>query len=151
MSNFNGTARSNYFKVKNAEVFMAWVETLPDVIILEETATPDGIPMYALLSEDCDTGCFPTWYAQLDEDDVEDELEVGGDEIEIDWKADLGAHLADGEVCVLMEAGAEKARYISGWALAFDNTEKPAVTVRLSDIYARAEAAFGAKPTPAEY
>ncbi len=135
MANFNGTARSNYFKVKDIAAFDAWVESVPGLV-----SSPAG-DMQMIYSDDPDEGCFPAYYY----DEATDES------IDIDLISDISEHLADGEVCVLMEAGAEKLRYISGWAVAFDNTDKPAVRVSLNDIYDLAKAAFGVIPTDASY
>ena len=140
MSNFNGTARSNYFRVKNAEAFVEAMLALPGVGVWTKTGE-DGVVRHAVSSEDCDTGTWPTT-GYNDETD---------EEIEYDMPTEIAPHLMDGEVCVLMEAGAEKLRYISGWAVAFDNTDRPCVYVSLGDIYAKAEEAFGAKPTEAIY
>lgn len=49
-----------------------------------------------------------------------------------------------------MEAGAEKMRYISGWAQAV-HSDGRTVELRLSDIYVKAEEAFGVIPTDASY
>ena len=143
MSNFMGTARSNYFLVKDVEAFKEWAWALPDIRILEQETENPGVSRYGILS-DGDEGCFPTYYFALNEGDE-------GDDVEIDWKADLGVHLQDGEVCVLMEAGAERTRYIAGWTIAFDNTDKPQVEISLDSIYALAETAFGVEPTRASY
>ena len=49
----------------------------------------------------------------------------------------------------MMEAGAEKLRYISGFAFAFNNKGEE-ITIRLSDIYERAKD-LGTNITAAEY
>src|SRR5213075_3124435 len=61
---------------------------------------------------------------------VNDQDEVEG----IDLAAELAAHLEDGWVAVLMEAGAEKCRYVAGWALAV-NSKGETRHVSLEDIY----------------
>ena len=138
MSNFNGTARSNYFRVKDEGAFEAAMAALPDIKVW--TKESDGALRYAVSSDNGDTGCWPS--CKYDE--------VGEDE-EIDMPDEIKPHLMDGEVCVLMEAGAEKLRYVSGWAVAFDNTDREVVGVSLNDIYGKAVAAFGAIPTDASY
>lgn len=135
MSNFNGTARSNYFRVKDAESFKEAMGALPDIDVWEK----DG--KFAISSDDPDTGTWPTSGYNYETDE----------EVEYDMPTEVAPHLADGEVCVLMEAGSEKLRYISGWAVAFDNTERPVVRVSLNDIYAKAKEAFGVEPTDASY
>jgi len=144
MSNFNGTARSNYFRVKDVEAFKEAMEALPAINVWEK----DGL--FAIYSEDPDTGTWPSWMIR-DDPDPDEEGAFIQDEYEIDMPTEIAPHLADGEVCVLMEAGAEKLRYISGWAVAFDNTDRPVVRVSLNAIYAKAKEAFGVEPTDASY
>ena len=68
---------------------------------------------------------------------------------ERDLIIELSGHLADGWVAILMEAGAEKLRYVSGFAIAVNN--RGAIeTVHLSDIYEKAQW-LGGHLTPAEY
>lgn len=135
MANFNGTARSNYFLVKDIAAFQAWVESVPGLV-----SSPTG-DLQMIYSDDPDEGCWPCHYYDDDKDE----------EVEVDMVNSITEHLADGQVCVLMEAGAEKVRYISGWAVAFDNTDKPAVRVSLNDIYDLAKAQFGVMPTDCSY
>ena len=140
MSNFNGTARSNYFRVKDAESFKQAMGALPDIRVWSR-AGPEGAENFAIASDNPDTGTWPT-YGYNDETD---------EEIEYDMPTEIAPHLADGEVCILMAAGAEKLRYIGGWAVAFDNTDRPVVRVSLNDIYDMAKVAFGVEPTDASY
>jgi hypothetical protein len=148
MSNFNGTARSNYFRVKDADAFVAAMVALPDIKVWTKV-DDNGVVRHAIASDDADTGCWPGWMQ------VESMGEPGGDEIEEDREIympdEIAPHLMDGEVCVLMEAGAEKLRYISAYALAFDNTDREVVRVSLNDIYHKAKDAFGVEPTDATY
>ncbi len=140
MSNFNGTARSNYFMVKDPEAFKEWVMSCPNLGFWEK----GGGTTYAVYSDDPDTGCWTM--------EVEAEKSADGEEVSAYFNLIDGLipHLQDGQVCVLMEAGAEKMRYISGWAQAFDNTGKT-VLVSLGDIYTKAKEAFGVGPNEAEY
>ena len=144
MANYIATARSNYFRVKNREAFLEWVETLPDVEVVTKTTTV-GISAdtyYALLSDDPDNGCFPAW--RFPED--------GSDEIEIDLAQELSEHLVEDSIAILMEAGAEKQRYICGYAIAV-NSAGEKVEIFLGDIYLLAAERFGEGPeiTAAEY
>lgn len=132
MANFYGTARSNYFKVKDANAFKAWVETVPGLGFWEHEGT------FGIYSDCPDSGCWPS--ARWDDD--EDEY--------FDLVAELAEHLADGEVAVLMEAGAEKLRYISGWAVAVHSSGEY-VCVSLDDVYKLAVEKFGVRPTEASY
>jgi transcriptional antiterminator Rof (Rho-off) len=68
---------------------------------------------------------------------------------EFDFALLLAAHLADGEVAVAMEAGAEKLRYVNGFAFAV-NAAGDVRSVSLDDIYALAED-LGPNVTVAQY
>lgn len=138
MSNFRGTARSNYFLVKDADAFKAWVASIPSLALWEQPSLDPAVIRYAVYSECPDNGTFPT------------SREEDGQDVEVFYPQDLGEHLADGQVCVLMEAGAEKRCYISGWAQAFTNTCEP-IWISLNDIYARAFDKFGITPGSAAY
>ena len=150
MANFYGSARSNYFQVKNAQAFKGWVQTVPglglwetDQSQLDGTKTEEERTLLAhnfgIYADDANSGGWPSM--------IEDE--EGGFQ-DIDLIAALSPHLADGEVAVLVECGAEKLRYICGNAVAFDNTGK-VVQVNLDDIYTKAFQAFGVKPNDATY
>ena len=72
------------------------------------------------------------------------------DEVEeIDLAGELAVHLEDGWVAVLMEAGAEKCRYVANWALAV-NSKGETRRVSLEDIYELA-GQIGEHVTEAEY
>ena len=135
MANFYGTARTNYFKVKDEEKFKEFVNSMPDLHLIE-----DGEGRFGFYSESPDSGCFPSsyWDDETDED------------IDIDIVGETAEHLAEGEVAIFMEAGAEKCRYINGWATAVNHTGEY-VNISLMDIYKLAKEKFGIKPTLAEY
>ena len=121
MANYYATARSNYFAVKDEEAFMAWAATVPDVSVV--TRQTDGNKLFALLVDDGDYGGWPSF--RYDEDtDEESEICILGE---------LADHLAPGHVAVLMEAGAEKLRYVTGWAGAV-NDQGEMIQLCLSDI-----------------
>ena len=150
MANFYGAARSNYFEVKNPQAFLAWVETVsglgcwkadPAPIQSEESEAEKQRRnrIFKVYSTDGDTGCWPST--------IEDD---NGDFVDFDLVTDMAPHLADGQVAVLMESGAEKLRYVCGNAVAFTNEGK-VVQVNLDDIYKKATEAFGVSPGPATY
>lgn len=150
MANFFGTARSNYFRVKDSETFKAWVKKVPGLGVWETSqATIDFAEteeekrrlacVFGIYSNDGDSGCWPSSF-----EDEEGEYQ------HIDLIITIAPYLADGQVIVMMETGAEKLRYVAGNAVAFDNTGK-FVQVNLNDIYDKAFQAFGVKPTAAEY
>lgn len=101
MANFNGTARSNYVKVKDVAAATAALEPFGNEIHKH----PDNADYIAIFGGCYDTGIFLT---TMEDDD--------GDDIELDFAAWAQEHLAPGQVLVLMTAGAEKQRYVSAWA-----------------------------------
>jgi len=137
MANFYGTARTNYFKVKDIEAFKDFVNSLSNCTLLEDVGK-DEQKLFGFYS-DCDSGCFPSSYNE-ETDEHED----------IDIVEETAKHLAEGEVAVFMEAGGEKCRYISGWATAI-NDRGDSIYLSLNDIYKMAEDKFGVKPTMAEF
>jgi hypothetical protein len=62
----------------------------------------------------------------------------------------LSTHLAEGSVAVIVEAGAEKLRYVHGHAVAV-NSKGEQLCIGLGDIYEMAEKRFGGEVTRAEY
>lgn len=66
--------------------------------------------------------------------------------------SELAEHLQDDSVAVLMEAGAEKLRYVAGWAAAV-NAKGEVVEIGLHAIYDMAKQKFGddVEITVAEY
>lgn len=134
MANYVGYARSNDFRVRDAAVFLAWVETLPGVV-----ASREGEDRFTLLVEDGDDdGGWPN-------------CRYEGEDEEIDLHAELAGHLAEGEVAVLQEAGAEKLRYLVGYAVAVNHRgEKLAVSI--DDVYEKVrEAGWGSDVSTATY
>jgi hypothetical protein len=133
MSNWYGTCRSNYFRVKDVDAFAA-------MLGLHEARLIEADGKVGFVSED-EYGSIPS---RFDEDDE------SADQISI--LDEIAEHLAEHEVCVVLEAGSEKARYITGDALAIAWTGER-VKLSLSDIYAVAQAEFGgdAQVTEATY
>lgn len=123
MANWNGTARSNYFRVKDKDAFR---EALKPYEIRVWDSTYDTT-LVAIASEDGDTGDWCCY------DDDMNEIPI--------WEL-VAPHLQDGQVAVFLSAGAEKMRYITGSAMAVTNKGEP-VGVYLSDIYNKAAAFFG--------
>lgn len=134
MANWYGSARSNYVRVKDDEAFRAWVATLPDVNLVERDDT------FALLvGRASDSGGWPSF-----------RFGPEGEDEEIDLAAEIAAHLAPGEVFVYCECGAEKLRYLTGWATAVKDTGET-LHVSLDDIYALVEEHWNCVPTTATY
>lgn len=134
MANYYESARSNYFLVNDVEKFKEVIDTING---LEIVSKPDdeGNTLVALLGDE------EFWPSTLVTDDL--------DEIEIEWEDIFKEHLADNWVAIFMGAGAEKLRYVNGWAVAYNNNgESKAIT--LEDIYDLAKG-LGSQVTHASY
>ncbi|MDX5895172.1 hypothetical protein [Rubrobacter radiotolerans] len=137
MANYVGSARSNYFRVRDEGEFRRWGETLPGVVIDREEDDPN---QFVLLVETGDDGGWPT--CRFDEE---------GDCSDLDLFGELAGHLAPGEVAILEEVGAEKLRYLIGYAVAV-NSSGERIAVSIDDIYERVrEAGWGEHITSAAY
>jgi hypothetical protein len=129
MADWCGSSRSNYFKVKDQAAFKAWLSDIGDVSILQQKDD------YFAVAGDS-FGGWPTHR---------------GDDCEpFDFAEELSGFLADNEIAVLIETGAEKLRYITGVAVAVDSRGKR-TEIHLSDIYTQAAAVFGHRPPDASY
>jgi hypothetical protein len=134
MANWYGQARSNYFKVKDIEAFK---EALSPVEI-EVSYSPENDNCMIMSTDEY--GGWPSQYYDEDKDDS----------VDFELTTIVAQHLVEGQVCVLIETGAEKLRYLSGHSVAFDHSGET-VYVSLDDIYAKAEEKFGITPTHASY
>lgn len=119
MANYYAAARSNYFKVKDADEFLKAMELVPNV---EIHAGENGT--FCILGEDPDGGGWPAFIYNEETDDYED----------FDLPDYVSQYLADDSVAIFMETGAEKLRYVVGYAVAVNNKGEQ-VTVSLNDIY----------------
>lgn len=137
MADWYGTARSNYFRVKDEAAFR---ETFGKV---EVEIVTDTQGRFGLLARD-EYGGWPSYT-------FEDDLAAGDDDEpqDFDIVATLSEHLATGEVAVLMEVGNEKMRYVTGRAIAVNGRNETAI-VDLNDIYDLARG-LGENVTLAEY
>ena len=134
MANYYGHARSNYFNVKDADAFRTWVSSTDGLAFLEKGNS------FAIYSDDGDCGGWPS-------DRFDEEAQ---DHVDFDLPIELSKHLQEGSVAVLMEVGAEKMRYLVGYAQAVDS-DGQVETISLDDIYMIAEERFGVAPTQATY
>jgi len=99
MANWYGHSRSNYFKVTDVSAFTAWASGLG--LQVED----NGAGLFAVFGDS--EGWWPS--GRWDEDAQE--------HVDVDFPAELQSHLAAGEVAILMTAGAEKLRYLTGHAV----------------------------------
>jgi hypothetical protein len=123
MANWYGTARSNYFRVKDKDAFLKWADGRRLGVFKNE----DSADLFAIHGGDTDDGSWPGY-------DMEGETEI-------DLVRELAEHLPKGQVAVLMEIGAEKLRYLTGVAIAVNHKGR-VVEVTLSDIYRKAARSF---------
>ncbi|MHB8409563.1 MAG: hypothetical protein ACYDHY_15975 [Acidiferrobacterales bacterium] len=112
------------------------MESVPDVNVVED----DG--RFVLLGDNADGAGWPCWRTNGNADEAE----------EFDLPAFVSQHLAKDEVAIFMEVGAEKLRYLVGYAVAINDKGKRK-TVSLGDIYKQAEKLVpkGIKIATAEY
>lgn len=139
MANWYGAARTNYVSVD----LPAMTEALAPWDGVEIVTNPKGQVGFLAQTED---GSFPSW--------SEDEE---GNEIEFSIEDTIMPHVAVGQVLVVITAGHEKMRYITGYANAYTRDADGAVRfkgIALHDIYELAAKQFGidqATITAAEY
>ncbi len=118
MANYYGSARTNYFYVKDDKAFEEELNAIDGVQV--ET---DKEGRFCLLCDD-ETGNFPSWQYDSETED----------ETEIDVSGMVAPHLKDGEVAIFIEVGAEKLRYLNGYAYAVNNKGEEQV-LNLNSIY----------------
>jgi hypothetical protein len=128
MANYQGTARSNFFRVTDVVGLRQWVSSF-EVSVQVHPANPE----YAMLFPTTDDGGWPTW--RLEDEET-------GQEVEFDPVEHICPFLAEGEVVILIEIGAEKLNYVSGFARAF-TWDGRHIALSLSDIYGRVEKELG--------
>lgn len=139
MAEWYGTARTNYVEFESEAAFKEVRDYVEQFDIAMSTHHEVSLAAMFNASDMSDSGGFPNDRYDEDEDDF----------VEFDWGY-VAQRMAEGHVLVIMEAGAEKLRYISGWAQAW-NKEGQHVGISLDDIYEKARAAFGIYPTVATY
>lgn len=82
--------------------------------------------------------------------DAEEIWGVEGNFIDFDIEKELAEHLAEGQVAVLVEVGAEGTQVLTGRAIAvaWDGRK---TDVYIDEIYNRAEKLFGVRPSSAAW
>ena len=136
MADWYGTARSNYFKVRDNEAFKVFMQDLSSMF-----AEYDDVDnTWWLRTDDYGNGGFD--WTIYDEDFEPDDSVNAMDE--------FASHLQEGEVAIFLEAGAEKLRYITGNALAIAWTGE-IIEIDLTDIYELVAKKYGIEPCRAEY
>jgi hypothetical protein len=135
MANYYETARSNYFLVKDVDAFKAELQGSGLGIETQIVGDQTLVGLFAGMEQ---TGSF---FEKYDEDTYE--------ATELDWTLIFKQHLVDNQVAIIMGAGAEKLRYINGWAEAYNNKGEKRV-INLGSIYDLAKE-LGSEITRAEY
>ena len=127
MANFTGAQRSNYviFKPEKLEEVRKYLEQFD----IELSPQSEQSEFHCLLPSEHSEGVFSTM--GTDENDEDLELELG-------WVAE---QMMEGQVLIIMLAGHEKLRYITGDAEAW-NWKGESVYLCLSDIYKKAAETF---------
>lgn len=134
MAEWKGSARTNYVHVKDIDGLREAIEPF------DLKADPHHSCRnywYITVGEDSDHGGWPgTVEVEDDEGDVE--------EVEFDFAEHVIPFLHDGEVLIAMECGAEKLRYLTGYAQAYMKRGDEVLThqIGLAQIYAQAAKAF---------
>src|SRR5262249_38609382 len=120
--------------VKDPEAFKGWAKRRCLEVWNQRTEKGrDRDPtMFAIASDDPDGAGWPFSVYDEEKDAFED----------FDIVDELPTHLADKQVAILMEAGAEKLRYVNAYAIAVHANGK-IVEVSLGDIYDAAKKEFG--------
>jgi hypothetical protein len=136
MADWYGSARTNYFRVKDREGFEIWAAASS-----LKTIERDG--RFGIFSEDC----FGGWPSSVPSADDPENYR------DFDVVQELARHVEPGEIVVCMEVGAEKLRYVTGAAVAFrvvkDEIER--ISISVEDIYDLARQRWGCEPTLAAY
>lgn len=135
MANYIASARTNYVRFKD-EAALQQALLLANKYRLAYYKDKPEEPLCAMFySDDGDSGGFCLY---------DNEADAYGD-----WD-EIATLMDDDQVLIVMEAGAEKLRYITGYARAW-NSKGEVEAVNLNDIYEKARSKWGIDPTPAEY
>ena len=101
MANYVSTTRNNYFHVKDAEAFRAFMDNVSgDNLELWDEKDDKGDTVFAF-------GCEGSIYGIQNEDE--------NDDYDLFIK-NLQEYIADNDAVILTEAGHEKLRYVTGFA-----------------------------------
>lgn len=120
MANYCATARSNYFRIKDAGAFKKWCQKRR----LNSWIKDDR---YAISPDETTETGWPRYDGDTDD--------------EIDLELELSKHLDPSDIAVLMEIGSEKLRYLTGEAVAVSASGETC-RVSLDDIYNHAIESF---------
>lgn len=149
MANYYATSRSNYFQVKDREAFEKAMEPFDVSVHFELRAAPGDTHPKSPLPDDAPVAPYVCllWnegdQAGISHQVWDDDAADGeGDFVEVDFFQLISSHLVEGSVAVFKEAGAEKFRYVVGYAVAVNHLGET-VVINTDDIYAQAAEKFG--------
>lgn len=134
MANWYGVARSNRFTVKDHKEFLEEIANL-ELDVHQEDSDPNTVVLFS----DTEDGAFASYFY----DDEQEEY------VDVDLPTIIQRHITEDSCAILMEAGNEKLRYITGWSCAISSKE--IVYVNLNEIYKHAEEMMGKPVNFAEY
>ena len=131
MADFFATSRSNYVLVKDVT---AAIEALKgfDIPIHRHPKNANAIMLAGCHAN----GTFSSSY-----------VDESGDEIHLDLAEWASTHLVEGQVIVLVSAGAEKLRYISAWAEAYTWKGEVVTVDLLTSLFSRLQSELGIAPS----
>lgn len=144
MADYIAASRTNIFRVKDATAFIDAVgRVAPDVVVeVRDWERPNTTPDHGTLPGQAvmmySESCHGDWPSYTYDEDT-------GEDSEIDWVGLLTEHMVGQQVCVIVEAGSEKLRYVGGWARAIHSDGRE-VFVSTNDIYEKASDAFWMPP-----
>jgi hypothetical protein len=124
MANYYAAARTNAFQVKDEEAFLLEIAPIKGLTLIKENIQEDGIQRYVLTTDYEQGNGWSSLYLEYDEDNIS----------ELDIMDIIPEHLPDNEVCIFMEVGNEKLRYLVGTSIAVNNKNQ-AIKIFLNDIY----------------
>lgn len=156
MADYHGAWRSNRFRVHDLPAFKAWIDRVRGVYCRFES---EGDFVTLFPDQGWDTGALPD-QIEMTSDELEEALDAQrergldpylyGDDwlADLDFVDELQTHIHRDSICFLIGSGAEKLRYIGGWAYALRNPAfhgQHHLYIGLDEIYDRAEEIFGGK------
>ena len=140
MADWYGSARSNYVQVEDMEGLKKALEPFSNDITLHDEGEK-GVCFTA-------DGEYGSWPCSVFLDIAYKE-EPDGPELEREEEfvfnpaTQICPYLKEGQILVMQEIGAEKLRYLTGYAGAYQAKTGNAVVVSIDDIYKKAAKKFG--------
>lgn len=131
MANYYASARTSYAKMKDDDAFKEWADSLSGAEVIWKDTEDYGRLYGFLFGADSDYGGISG--SRYDEES--DEM------VDLDIYEELQPHLADGWAITFVEAGAEKLRYVMGFAAVLTNTRLE--TLSLDDFIGRTLTEWG--------